>query len=129
MHCAAVAAASRARKRLKRSAMARRLLPAFFARSASCHPIMETACEAESLEADAETPLISAASSASLGSLAEAAGAFINVQPAAGAAAAAGGRRGFVLPAIDTAVALKAPISPVAPRWGLSPDCERLLWR
>lgn len=53
VHCAAMAAASRARKRLRRSALARRLLPTFLTRSASCAPVME---QAATMEAAAAAP-------------------------------------------------------------------------
>lgn len=131
-----MAAASRARKRLKRSAIARRLL-APFARSASCPscPIMEATGDSDGMSAEADdnmetTVMSSAASSSSLASTALVGpDAHINVQPASLAAADSGSVQEFELPDLEAA---KAPFSPFAQpsaRWGLSPDCERLLWR
>lgn len=123
VHCAAMAAASRARKRLKRSAIARRLL-APFARSASCHATMDTATSADSTTAESGDPpagpMRSARSTSSLSSSSTqlpGPGAHINVQPA---------HSSFNVQ-VDEAAPKGAAI--LQPRWGLSPDCERLLWR
>lgn len=124
VHCAAMAAASRARKRLRRSAIARRLL-APFARSASCHATMDTATSADSATTESRDPPAgpmrrSARSTSSLSSSSTelpGPGAHINVQPAHSDIDVQGDEaapKGIALP---------------QPRWGLSSDCERLLWR
>lgn len=128
VHCAAMSAANRARKRLKRSAIARRLL-APFARSASCHATMGSGNgTGGGLGADAEAAAVytlrTASSSSSLDSTALAGpDAHISVQPAAGSSGS-----DMELQDDEAASAQKGVASPPA-RWGLSPDCERLLWR
>lgn len=121
VHCAAMAAASRARKRLRRSAIARRLL-APFARSASCYATMDTAGSSNSSTAGVDDapagPMRSALSASSLASTElPGPGAHINVQPV-----------DSDMVEQDDDTMLKRLVSP-QPRWGLSPDCERLLWR